>query len=77
MNIRREELTHLNDQLNRDMECILKCTGGSERFGRLLLASPPDMRYPYVYPRDTSSALAFFRRALMVRAGDWWKLDSG
>lgn len=55
-------LTELNDQLSRHMEIILKCTIPSQKYGRLILASPPTSRYPYVYPRDTSSAVQLFRR---------------
>ena len=57
-----KKLTDLNDRINRHMEVILRCTSSSEKYGRLLLASPPDTRYPYVYPRDTSSAVQLFRR---------------
>jgi GH15 family glucan-1,4-alpha-glucosidase len=55
-------LAALNDQLSHHMHIILKCTAESEKYGRLLLASPPMTRYPYVYPRDTSCALQLFRR---------------
>ncbi len=57
-----KELTRLNQQLTEHMDIILRCTAESKKYGRLLLASPPDSRYPYVYPRDTSCAVQLFRR---------------
>lgn len=57
-----KELAQLNDQLSHNMQIILKCTAPSKKYGRLLLASPPDTRYPYVYPRDTNCAVQLFRR---------------
>jgi hypothetical protein len=55
-------LSKLNDQLNEHMDIILKCTIEDKKYGRLLLASPPTSRYPYVYPRDTNCAVQLFRR---------------
>jgi len=55
-------LSKLNDQLNEQMDIILKCTIEHKKYGRLLLASPPTSRYPYVYPRDTNCAVQLFRR---------------
>jgi len=46
---RTKELTKLNDQLNEQMDIILRCTIENKKYGRLLLASPPSSRYPYVY----------------------------
>ncbi|MFQ6112566.1 MAG: hypothetical protein ACE5NG_00610 [bacterium] len=57
-----KELDQLNEQINHHMKIIMKCTVLSNKYGRLLLASPPESRYPYVYPRDTSSAVQLFRR---------------
>ena len=59
----------LNDQLTRHMQHIAACTLPSEKYGRLLLASSPESRYPYVYPRDTSSAAQLFRRLAESKAG--------
>lgn len=64
MTTRAKDLTRLNDQLKRHMEIILRCTVPAPKYGRLLLASPPESRYPYVYPRDTSSAVQLFRRVV-------------
>jgi hypothetical protein len=44
------------------MGIIMKCTLPSTKYGKLLLASPPDSRYPNIYPRDTSCAVQLFRR---------------
>jgi len=59
---RTKELTKLNDQLNEHMDIILKCTIENKKYGKLLLASPPTSRYPYVYPRDTNCAVQLMRR---------------
>ncbi len=59
---KEKELTQLNDELSEHMQIILKCTMPSQRYGRLLLASSPENRYPYVYPRDTNWATQLFRR---------------
>jgi len=59
----------LNAQLSSHMGHILNCTVPSETYGRLLLASSPESRYPYVYPRDVSSAAQFFRRLTVSEAG--------
>lgn len=59
---RSKELTELNDRLSEHMNIILKCTKVTKKHGRLLLASPPTSRYPYVYPRDSSCAVQLFRR---------------
>jgi hypothetical protein len=52
----------LNGKLSHHLDAILKCSVPSEKYGRLLLASPPDTRYPYIYPRDVSCAVQLFRR---------------
>jgi GH15 family glucan-1,4-alpha-glucosidase len=44
------------------MQNILRCTLPSEKYGRLVLASPPEARYPYIYPRDANCASQLFRR---------------
>lgn len=54
--------TELNDKLTEHIEIILRCTVDTKKYGRLLLASPPQSRYPYVYPRDTSCAVQLLRR---------------
>ena len=56
-----QSLSRLNDQLNRHMKMILRCTAPFPT-GPLLLATPPESRYPYVYPRDASCAIQVFRR---------------
>lgn len=67
----REELggSQLNEHLTRHMQIIEKCTVTSKIYGRLLLASPPGNRYPYIYPRDTSSAVQLFRRLAGSKQG--------
>ncbi len=69
MTKREKELTLLNDQLKQQMQIILKCTVQSEKYGRLLLASPVNTRYPYIYPRDLNSAVQLFRRLASSRHG--------
>jgi len=44
------------------MDIIERCTSVSEKYGRLLLASPPESRYPYVYTRDSSCTVQLLRR---------------
>lgn len=66
---KQRDLGKLNNQLSEHMEIILRCSVESPRYGRLLLASPPKTRYPYIYPRDTSSAVAFFRRVASSKNG--------
>ncbi|RMG61869.1 MAG: hypothetical protein D6715_12845 [Calditrichaeota bacterium] len=73
MKLSQNELNLLNDQISEHMNHILKCTVPDERYGRLLLASPPDRRYPYIYPRDVSSACQLFRRV----AGSRHQYDAG
>ena len=57
-----KEFTGLNDQLSHHIKIILKGTVPSEKYGRLLLASSPTSRYPYIYPRDCSCVFQLFRR---------------
>ncbi|MBD3298120.1 MAG: hypothetical protein GF341_05645, partial [candidate division Zixibacteria bacterium] len=59
---RKTDFDQLNSQLTHHMDVVKQCTMPSDRYGRLLLASDPESRYPYVYPRDTSSAVQLFRR---------------
>lgn len=59
----------LNQQLNHHMNHILACTVPSDRNGRLLLATPPNARYPYIYPRDMACASQLFRRISCSRKG--------
>ncbi len=73
MSVSDKELDRLNDQLSHHIQIILKCTLPSKKYGRLLLASPPESRYPYIYPRDTSCAVQFFRRV----AGSYNDYDAG
>ncbi len=58
----------LNEQLTHHLKIILKCTLPSTRHGRLLLASSPESRYPYVYPRDSSCAVHLLRRVASSEA---------
>jgi GH15 family glucan-1,4-alpha-glucosidase len=57
-----QELDRLNDQLSKHMAIIQRCTTDSPQYGRILLASTPDARYPYVYPRDAACAVQLLRR---------------
>ncbi|MFQ5681906.1 MAG: hypothetical protein ACE5HC_01415 [Candidatus Binatia bacterium] len=59
----------LNDRLSHHMQIILRSTVASKKYGRLLLASPPTSRYPYVYPRDCSSVFQLFRRLAGSQSG--------
>jgi hypothetical protein len=52
----------LNRKLTEHMQNILRCSVPSPKYGRLLLASPPEARYPYIYPRDVNCASQLFRR---------------
>ncbi|MFQ5584900.1 MAG: hypothetical protein ACE5GL_10730, partial [Calditrichia bacterium] len=52
----------LNDKINMHINIISKCTIEVQRSQKLLLATPAGARYPYVYPRDSSSACQLFRR---------------
>jgi GH15 family glucan-1,4-alpha-glucosidase len=54
--------SRLNDQLKQHMKIIAGCTIHAEPYGQLLLATPQESRYPYIYPRDTSCAVQLFRR---------------
>ncbi|RMG49915.1 MAG: hypothetical protein D6723_13110 [Acidobacteria bacterium] len=69
MSTQGKTLDQLNDRLSHHMNLILRCTVPSQRYGRLLLASPPTSRYPYIYPRDTSAAVQLFRRLAGSRRG--------
>jgi len=62
MRITGRELSRLNDTLSKHMDIIMRCTAVNKKHGRLLLASPPTSRYPYVYTRDSSCAVQLFRR---------------
>jgi GH15 family glucan-1,4-alpha-glucosidase len=63
------KLDRLNEQLSRHMALLRECEVDTERYGRLLLASPPETRYPYLYPRDSASAAQLFRRLAGSRRG--------
>ncbi|MDA2926967.1 hypothetical protein MYX78_07000, partial [Acidobacteria bacterium AH-259-G07] len=73
MPVSDKELNRLNGQLSHHMQIISKCTVPSKKYGHLLLASPRESRYPYIYPRDTSCAVQFFRRV----AGSDHDYDAG
>jgi len=60
--MKEKELNKLNDQITGHFNIILKCTTKSGKYGKLLLASPPNKRYPYIYPRDVNCATQLFRR---------------
>ncbi len=66
---RKTDFDQLNNQLTHHMEIIKRCTMPSDRYGQLLLASDPESRYPYIYPRDTSSAVQLFRRIVESKKG--------
>ncbi|MFO7767872.1 MAG: glucoamylase [bacterium] len=52
----------LDEQLSLHLDFIEQC-GAEDAGGRqVLLATPPENRYPYVYPRDCSCAAQLFRR---------------
>ncbi len=59
----------LNDELTRHMDVVLRCTAESKKYRRLLLATPPENRYPYFYPRDTSCAVQTLSRIAISDAG--------
>jgi len=59
----------LDQQISEHMGFISQCTAECESYGKVLLASPPDKRYPYVYPRDVASAVQLFRRIAGSRKG--------
>jgi len=52
----------LNEQLNFHISIIERCAVNLEKYGPLLLSSPPDKRYPYFYPRDIACASQLLRR---------------
>lgn len=56
------KLNRLNDEITTHLNIISRCTIETERYKKLLLATPAGARYPYVYPRDSSSACQLFRR---------------
>ncbi len=66
---RTDSIDTLNDQLRHHMDIIMRCTTPSPKYGQLLLASPPDTRYPYIYPRDISCAVQLLRRLVGSRNG--------
>jgi GH15 family glucan-1,4-alpha-glucosidase len=59
----------LDQRITEHLGYILQCTASCKKYGRVLLASPPDKRYPYVYPRDVASAMQLFRRISGSRKG--------
>jgi len=69
MPVSENELSKLNNQISEHFRIISKCTVPSEKYGKLLLASPPDTRYPYIYPRDADCATQLFRRVAGSKKG--------
>lgn len=59
---REREKQELDRELARHLEILRRCTLPSERYGQILLATPPATRYPYVYPRDCSCACQLLGR---------------
>ncbi|MDA2919050.1 hypothetical protein MYX76_06070 [Desulfobacterota bacterium AH_259_B03_O07] len=57
-----DRLDTLNDQLNKHISIITRCSVEIEKYGPVLLSSPPDKRYPYFYPRDINCASQLLRR---------------
>jgi len=56
------ELEALDEAVHRHMAILRRCTVSVPAHGRILLATPPDTRYPYVYPRDASCAVRLLAR---------------
>ncbi len=52
----------LNQQISHHLSFIGQCTIDTKKYGKLLLASPPHSRYPYLYPRDSHCAVQLLRR---------------
>ncbi|MCF8032686.1 MAG: hypothetical protein K9K66_06885 [Desulfarculaceae bacterium] len=52
----------LNQQISHHLGFIAQCTIDTKKYGKLLLASPPHSRYPYLYPRDSRCAVQMLRR---------------
>ena len=69
MSQNEKDLNELNDRISEHMRIIEKCTIYSEKYGKLLLASPPETRYPYIYPRDLNCATQLFRRVAGSKKG--------
>ena len=59
----------LDEQLALHMEFIEQCAAEDDEGRQVLLATPPENRYLYVYPRDCSCAAQLFRRLAGSRAG--------
>lgn len=57
-----QDLEAVDDQVSFHLEVIGQCARETDRYGRLLLATPRRARYPYVYPRDCSCACQLLRR---------------
>lgn len=49
------KLLDLNNEVNKHLDIVLQCTVETP-IGVALLASHPESRYPYVYPRDSACA---------------------
>lgn len=56
------DLDDLDGQLSHHIRIIERCAVEVEGHGPVLLATPAQNRYPYVYPRDCSCAAQLFRR---------------
>ena len=52
----------LAQQISHHLSFIAQCTIDTKKYGKLLLASPPHSRYPYLYPRDSHCAVQMLRR---------------
>lgn len=52
----------LAQQISHHLGFIGQCTIDTKKYGKLLLASPPHSRYPYLYPRDSHCAVQMLRR---------------
>ncbi len=59
----------LDEQLSLHMDFIEQCATDDSEGRRVLLATPTENRYPYVYPRDCSCAAQLFRRLVGSKAG--------
>lgn len=55
--------------MSRHFDAILRCTGTSRKYARVLIATPLEARYPFVYPRDTRAAVDVLARLAESPAG--------
>ncbi len=59
----------LATKVGRHFEAILRCSGASRKYARVLLATPIEGRYPFVYPRDAHAAVEVLSRSAVSPAG--------